>query len=100
MDRLRASIGDDAQAFCTMRDLVQAIFFKAHVAETPGLMAAQTPPDDRPECATCGKRLDDWRFNCVCCDAMVCDDCPMHENPRDRGEGICNKCGPDAWRRL
>ena len=34
MDRLRASIGDDAQAFCTMRDLVQAIFFKAHVAET------------------------------------------------------------------
>ena len=73
---------------------------EAHVAETPGLMAAQTPPDDRPECATCGKRLDDWRFNCVCCDAMVCDDCPMHENPRDRGEGICNKCGPDAWRRL
>ena len=75
---------------------------EAHAAEAQE-QVVQLPsaePDDRPECVTCGKRLEDWRFNCVCCDATVCDDCPMHVNPRDPGEGICDKCGPNAWRRL
>ena len=66
-------------------------------AQAPAQAQAQASVPEGPCCSTCRAALEDeWR-NCVVCDALVCDECPMHADPRDEAEGICTRCGPAAW---
>lgn len=54
-------------------------------------------PLGAPRCSTCRKPLGSEWYTCSVCESDVCDQCPMHTDPRDEAESICQRCGPDAW---
>jgi tetratricopeptide (TPR) repeat protein len=59
--------------------------------------AEEVVPIGAPRCSTCRKPLGHEWYTCSVCESDVCDQCPMHTDPRDEAESICQRCGPDAW---